>query len=68
MLVTITSKEKITLDYILYIYYLVNFWRNSNYIGTLIAFDSKVNIITFIYTSKLDLQVWKTDIENEKID
>ena len=57
ILVTTTSKKDLILDHILYIYYLVYFWKGRNYIKTLIDLDSKINIITLIYTLKLGFQV-----------
>ena len=50
-----TSKKDIILEYLFYIYYLVNFWKNSNNIKVLISFGNKFNIITLAYTLKLGI-------------
>lgn len=53
---------KKTLKYIFDIYYLIFFQKNNYNIEFLINFDSKINIITLIYTKKLDFQILKIDI------
>ena len=55
--ISVTSKKSIILDHILYIYYLVHFQKNSNNIEVLLDSCSKINIMTFIYASKLGFQV-----------
>ena len=47
------SRKDITLDCILYKYYLVCFQKNNNNIEALINSITKINIITLIYTLKL---------------
>lgn len=47
---TNTSKENITLDCILYIYYMIYFQKNINNIEDLINSNNKIKIISFIYT------------------
>lgn len=51
---TSISHKTIALVNILYIYYLVYFLKSNNNIKVLINFNSEVNIITFVYTLKLD--------------
>lgn len=50
--ITNTSKNDITLDHILYIHYLVSFWKSNYNIEILIHSKNEVNIMTLIYTSK----------------
>ena len=44
-------------NYILYIYYLVYFWKNNNNIEVLIDFSLEINTITPTYVLNFDLQV-----------
>ena len=48
-----TSKNDTNLDYVLYIQYLVYFWKNNNYIELLIDYTSKVNAITSVQALKI---------------
>lgn len=59
---TSTTKKDTNLDYILYIYYLIYFWKINNKVKALIDFYNKINVMILIYTLKLSLQVWKTNI------
>lgn len=68
MLVTYIRKKDTTLNCILYIYYLVFFWKSDNIIKTLINYNSKVYIITSIYALKLSFCICKTDAEAQKTD
>ena len=55
MLITDTIKKKLILDCILYINYSLCFWKSGNGIKPLIDSNSNINIITSIYTLKLDI-------------
>ena len=57
MFMTNARKKDMTLNYILYIYYLVCFQKYNNNIEALIESSNKVNIITTIYALKLSFQV-----------
>lgn len=66
--ITETNKEdKVILKKILYIHHLLYFQKKIVKIKTLINFGSKINTITSIYISKLDFQVYQTNIEVQKI-
>ena len=54
---TNSNKQDITLDYILYIYYLIYFWKINNYVKALINSGSRVNTIIFSYSLKLSFLV-----------
>lgn len=51
--ITNTNNNDLTLNYILYICYLVCSWKSTNNIEVFIDYSIKVNIITSIYSSKL---------------
>ena len=53
MSITDTNGKSITLKFVLYIYYLVHFWKNINNIKALISFGNEINTITLIYALKL---------------
>ena len=55
MLVINTNKKDRILAYILYIYYLIYFQKNSNNIEALINSNGKFNTITLTFILKLDL-------------
>lgn len=42
---------------VLYIYYLLQLGKNSTKIWALIDFDSKINTMTWFYTTKLGLEI-----------
>ena len=65
---TNTIKKNITLDYILYIHYLICFKKNNQEIKLSIKIGSKIKVITSIYTLKLGFQAQKTDVKAQKID
>ena len=52
MLVIVTSKKDVILEFISYICDLVYFRKSSNNFEVLIDFGNKVNIITFSYILK----------------
>ena len=62
-----TSTKKGNLEPILYIYYSIYFQKYDNNTKSLINFNSKINIITSTYTSKLGHSVCKTNIELKKL-
>lgn len=63
-----TNTKKKSLKYVLCIYYLVDFQKHNNDIEVLIDFDSKIIILTLIYTLILGIYIQKTDIRVYKID
>lgn len=65
--VTEVNKE-IVLNYISYIYYLVQFKKDQVKIQTLIDFGNKVNIMNSAYAAKLGLNIQQTNINTQKID
>ena len=68
--VTEASKEaqKVILDRVPYIHYLVQFWKDKGAtIWALINLSSKVNTMTPAYAKQLSLQVQKTDVGAQKI-
>ena len=71
-LVTGTSKEapEMVLDWVPYIYYLVQFWKDKEraIIQALIDSGSEVNIMTPAYVKQLGLWTQKTDVGAQKID
>lgn len=67
--ITEASKEdKVILERIPCIYYLLHFRKNTVEVKTLFDSSSKVNAITPVYASKLDLQVRCTNVRIWKID
>ena len=67
----IDKREKaLILEHILYIHYLVQFKKNVHgaQVQALIGFESEVNAMTPVYTSKLDLKVHPTNLRAQKID
>ena len=66
--VTRASKEDdVVLERVLYIYYLLHFWKNTVEAKTLINSSNKVNIMIPAYASKLDLRGCHTNIGVQKI-
>lgn len=57
----------LTLDQILYIYYLLCFKKNTVGIKALINSGSEINIKTLINITKLDLKVCHTNVKAKKI-
>ena len=70
MSVTVADKEalKMILDWVLCIYYPIQFRKDKETIQALIDPGSKVNAITPTYAKKLGLRTQKTDIGAQKID
>ena len=46
----------------------MQFRKNKKIIKALISSDSKINMITVAYASKLGLKTWETDVKPQKID
>ena len=70
-LVTDNGKEaqKVILDRVPYIHYLVQFQKDKRAtIRALIDSDSKVNAMTPAYSKQLGFQIQKTDVKAQKID
>lgn len=59
------AQEVIILDWVLYIYYLVQFKKNE--VRALIDLSSKVNVMTLEFAAKLGLNVCSTNVEAQKI-
>ena len=70
MLLTCTKKaQKVILDRVCCIYFLVQFWKDKKaIIQVLINLNSKVNIITLAYAKRPGFWTWKTDFWAQKID
>ena len=56
------------LEYILYIHYSIQFYKNWGKIQTLIDFRKKINAIITGYIFKLSFVIKKTNICTQKID
>lgn len=57
-LLVINANKKAFLECVLYIYYLIQFWKNKIYnIPALINLKSKINVILPIYIKKLGFQI-----------
>lgn len=69
-LITKTSKkDKLILAIILYIYFLLYFYKtNKNKLQALIYITSKINIMMLVYILKLSLKFYFINIEAYKID
>lgn len=60
--------KKATLEYILSIHYLVQFWKNkANNILALVDLKGEFNAMLLVNTKKLGLQIQKTNIGTQKI-
>ena len=69
LLVIETSKKKhVSLEQVLYIYYLLHFWKDTASVRALIDLSSDVNAMILAYASKLDLKVYLTNVRAQKID
>ena len=55
-------KDEVTLKRVLYIHYLLRFWKDITDMRALIDSNSKINAITPAYTLKLGLKVYHTDV------
>ena len=56
--------KKAILKCLLYIYYLVQFWKNKvNNVVVLINLKSEINAILPAYAKKLGFQIWKTNVK-----
>lgn len=68
LLITKTSKEDyISLKQMLYIYYLLRFQKNIISVKALIDPSNKANTIIPVYILKLDIKVYHTNVETQKI-
>ena len=65
---TKVSKKDVILDRILCIYYLMFFWKNQDEVLALINLGSEVNVMTHVYSSKLGLKVYPTNVGVQKVD
>lgn len=65
ILMTGTNKEtqKMILDRVFYIYYLVQFQKNKLLIQALINSGSKIDAMTLAYAKQLDFQISKTYVK-----
>lgn len=63
-----TSLKQEALKQVFYIYYLVQFKKDTTGVLALIDSESEVNTMTSAYIKKLGLQMQKTNIEAQKID
>ena len=48
-----------------YIYYLIRFYEEQ--VKALLKSNNKINAICFNYAKKLDIKVWHTNVEIQKI-
>lgn len=55
------------LDWVLYIYYPLCFWKNTREVAALIDTSSKVNKMPLVYPSKISFQVHQIDIGAQKL-
>lgn len=55
------------LEHVLCIHYLIQFKKNQAKIWILLDFGSKINTITLAYIANLNVKVWLTNVEVEKI-
>lgn len=60
--------QKVFLERLPFIQYLVYFWKDKDHIQALLNLGSKVNIINSAYIKKLRLCVRRTDMGAQKID
>lgn len=68
-LLIINANKEAILEYILYIYYSIQFWKNQIHnILALINLKSKINAMLPIYIKKLGFPIWKINISTQKID
>lgn len=58
----------LSLQHMLYIYYSIYLINAQDKIQALIDFDSEVNTIIQLYTTKLSLNIQSTNIKPQKID
>ena len=70
MLVTSANKEaqKVILDRVPYVHYLVQFQKDELTIWVLINSGSEINTITPAYAINLGFKVWRTNVGAQKID
>ena len=59
--------QKMILDCVPCVYYLVQFQKKKSMIWALIDSTKKVNAITPAYTTKLGIKVWKANVRAQKI-
>ena len=63
-----SKKKHVSLEQVPYIHYLLRFHKDNLGVRALIDSDSEINAISLVYTSKLDLKVYHTNIGAQKID
>lgn len=63
-----SKKTDVTLEWVLYINYLLCFLKDITDIRALIDLGSKVNAITLAYEAMLGLKTYHTNIKTQKID
>ena len=62
------EEKKVILDWVLCIYYLIQFWKDKGAIvQALINSDSEVNAITPAYAKQLGVRIQKTDVRAQRI-
>lgn len=65
---TFTTNTFLLLKCVPYIYYPIQFKKYQSKIQILINSNNEINIMTSIYTKKLNLQTRKTNVKVQKID
>ena len=69
LLITQTSKEKyLFLEQLLYICYLLRFWKDTKDVRALIDSGSEINAMTPAYASRLGFQTRNIHVVAQKID
>lgn len=62
------NNQKVILERVFYIWYLVQFQKDKDNIKALLDLSSKINAMNLLYTKKLGFQIRQTDIGAQKID
>lgn len=65
---SIEAEKVISLTWVLYIHYSMQFQKNKAIIQALINSSSEVNVMTFAYAKQLGFRIRKTDVGVQKID
>ena len=65
---SMTGLRKKTLESVSYIYYLIQFKKDTEEVQVLINSENEVNIMTFTYIKKLGLRIHESDIRAQEID
>lgn len=61
-----SGKKDVVLEWVLTIYYLLHFLKDTIDIRTLIDLSNKVNAIILAYATNLSLKIWTTGIRAKK--